>query len=126
MRHVVKPKNYLLPLLLVALPFAPADAQVIDRFSDLRRQTEALEKRPDKSERNTTELQCMQVVGMRSFCSCVSEQLPEGLTFEQYVVVLSRSKKDNGYDGLRAAAKRTYDSVPVIRDACARASSEAL
>ena len=63
--------------------------------------------------------QCAVVVGLQKYCDCLGAQLPGGMSFDQYVVVLGRSKQDNGYAGMSATVRRAYDTVPQVRDRCA-------
>lgn len=63
--------------------------------------------------------QCMQVTALEAYCSCLQARLPASFTFDNYVVVLSRSKQDNGYARMDKSARKIYDAMPQVRDACA-------
>ena len=69
--------------------------------------------------------QCSAVVAIERYCTCLSTKLPVGLTFQQFVTVLSRTKEENGYSSLGKGSRLTYDAMPKIRDQCAAASSGA-
>lgn len=63
--------------------------------------------------------QCMQVTGLEPYCGCLQSKLPSTFTFDNYVIVLSRSKKQNGYAKMDKTAKQVYDAIPQVRDTCA-------
>ena len=62
---------------------------------------------------------CMQVTGLETYCGCLQAKLPTAFTFDSYVVLLSRSKQDNGYHRMDKKAKMVYDAIPQTRDSCA-------
>jgi hypothetical protein len=66
--------------------------------------------------------QCSAVLGLDTYCGCLGKDMPAGVGFDNFVVVLTRSKQDNGYDQLDATSKRAYDAIPALRDKCAAAS----
>lgn len=108
-------------LLALSLP-ALANAQVRDRHAGLNQATQTGDSplaEEDRQARQVFSSQCMEVVGVAPLCGCLAAELPPGLSFDQYVVVLSRTREENGYDGLGRSAKRAYDAVPAARDACA-------
>ena len=65
------------------------------------------------------EAQCVGVLGLEAYCGCLGKGMPAGVAFDNFVVVLTHTKKENGYDKLDATSKRAYDSIPVLRDKCA-------
>jgi len=90
---------------------------------DTQKQAELLEK-IQKLEQQITELnalkqkkqtlpakreQCMKVVGIESYCSCVVEKLPALIDYRQFVHILLTPAKEYGYDALSAAQKKDID-----------------
>ena len=87
---------------------------------NLRNQTQVYEtQRIQTASTATVKAQCMQVTGLEGYCSCLQSKLPVSFTFDNYVVVLSRSKQDNGYSRMDKSAKTIYDAMPQVRDSCA-------
>ena len=93
-----------------------------DRMDRLRNQTQVY----DVQSRATPEVEarafrsaCMQVTGLETYCGCLQAKLPATFTFDSYVVLLSRSKQDNGYHRMDKKAKMVYDAIPQTRDSCA-------
>ena len=74
-------------------------------------------------ERSNTLDQCMKVFESPPMCRCLSEAIPSGITFEQYFVILTRPKSENGYEKLSRTGKAVFDSLPKIRDTCATRST---
>lgn len=64
------------------------------------------------------ELQCEKAVGNQKFCKCLSENVPFDFNFNQYIAIMTRTKKENGYSGLSRDQKKLYDAVPGVRDMC--------
>ena len=65
------------------------------------------------------EAQCVGVLGLEAYCGCLAKGMPAGVAFDNFVVVLTHTKQENGYDKLDATSKRAYDSIPALRDKCA-------
>lgn len=63
--------------------------------------------------------QCMAIVAVDSYCTCLQSKLPDSMGFDTYVLILSRSKEANKYSRLDADAKLVYDALPKVRDFCA-------
>ena len=63
--------------------------------------------------------QCTGVLGLPAYCGCLGKDMPAGVGFDNFVVVLTRTKEENGYDKLDATSKRAYDAIPALRDRCA-------
>lgn len=94
--------------------------QVVDSASATRSATEnfaSIGNRPRANDAFAS--QCRLVVGLQGFCGCLAGKMPQGVSFEQYVVMLSRDKQAVGYDAMPAAGRRFYDGLPAQRDACA-------
>jgi hypothetical protein len=70
------------------------------------------------------EAQCVAVLGLQAYCGCLGKDMPAGVGFDNFVVVLTHTKQENGYDTLDAASKRAYDAIPALRDRCAAAAGD--
>lgn len=101
-----------------ALSQSPQTTFIGDRNAGLDRTTQTADQ-PRGREAVAFTRQCAAIVGIEPYCACVASRVPAGLTFEQYFIVLGRSREANGYDGLKGAVKQAYDAMPAIRDACA-------
>ncbi len=63
--------------------------------------------------------QCSAVLGLEAYCGCLGKDMPAGVGFDNFVVVLTHTKEENGYAQLDATSKRAYDAIPALRDKCA-------
>lgn len=94
---------------------------------DPKKQAELLEK-IEKLERQINELkalklqkqsipvkreQCMKVVGVEAYCTCVVEKLPANVDFRQFVHILLTSASELGYDKMTADQKKDVDATLV-------------
>lgn len=112
----------LLSALGAARAQSPQTDFIGDRNSAVDRTTQVAEQpKTERQGRDVTAFtrQCTHVVGIAPYCACVASRVPAGLTFEQYFIVLGRSRQANGYDGLQPAVRQAYDAMPRIRDECA-------
>ena len=113
--------RYLALLLLAFSAMSSAQtSQVVDSASATRSATENFAS-IDNAQRGNGVFasQCRAVVGMDPFCKCLAGRIPQGVSFEQYVVMLSRDKEAIGYESMPAPGRRFYDGLPAVRDACA-------
>ena len=114
-------------ILISAIILASMGAQaqttfIGDRHKHLDQLTQTYDKPnerdEDSREARTFIAQCGAVAPFAGFCKCLARKLPPGLSFQQYFVVLSRTKEQNNYESLAPQVRQTYDSIPVIRDEC--------
>ena len=63
-------------------------------------------------------LACTKAIGYEPFCSCIMKKLPVAWTFEQYIFITTKSKKENGYFKMPDDYKLAYDAVSKVRDEC--------
>lgn len=113
--------RYLAFFLLTMSALCPAQTtQVVDSASGTRSATENFAS-IDNAQRGNGVFasQCRAVVSIDAFCKCLAGRIPQGVSFEQYVVMLSRDKQAVGYDAMPAAGRRFYDGLPAVRDSCA-------
>lgn len=62
--------------------------------------------------------QCMKAVGRDKFCSCIGENLPASVSFEQYIHTLVTSKEELGYNAMPPDQKKTVDATLETREKC--------
>lgn len=62
--------------------------------------------------------QCLKAVGRNSFCSCVGENLPAAVSFEQYVHTMVTSKAELGYNAMPPEQKTIVDAILETREKC--------
>jgi hypothetical protein len=64
--------------------------------------------------------QCLQAFGHRKFCTCIGENLPVALTFQNYVSITTHTKQENNYSSLNKEDKKIYDLSVSTRDQCVK------
>jgi len=99
---------------------------------DPKKQAELLEK-IEKLERQIGELralkllkqslpvkrdQCMKVVGVEGYCSCVVEKLPANVDYRQFVQILLTPAGELGYDKMSGEQKKDVDDALVAWAKC--------
>jgi hypothetical protein len=62
--------------------------------------------------------QCMKVVGVESYCTCVVEKLPASVDYRQFVSILLTPAKELGYDSMTADQKKDIDLALVVWAKC--------
>ncbi len=123
--------NRILPgLLLVTLFFASVPVQAAEL--DPKKQAELMEK-IKQLEQQIAELtalklkkqslpvkreQCMKVVGVEGYCTCVVEKLPASVDYRQFVHVLLTPAKELGYESMPADQKKDVDQAMVAWAKC--------
>jgi hypothetical protein len=105
-------------LILSALPsFAQDD--VMERIRLLEQQIQELKIL--KQQQVATEAkseQCLKAVAREKFCSCVSQNLPIEVSFEDYVHTLVTPREKLGYQTMTAEQKKLVDSTLEVREKC--------
>jgi len=99
---------------------------------DPKKQSELLEK-IEKLERQIGELralklqkqalpvkrdQCMKVVGLDGYCTCVVEKLPANVDYRQFVQILLTPAAELGYDKMSSEQKKDVDDALVAWAKC--------
>lgn len=112
-----------LPLLILGtvLLAAPLQAQdaVQEKIKLLEQQIQelkALKAQQDLGKKKAE--QCLKAVGREKFCTCLGENLPSAVSFEQYIHTLVSSKEELGYGALPAEQQKTIDATLEIREKC--------
>lgn len=62
--------------------------------------------------------QCMKVVGVESYCTCVVEKLPASVDYRQFVSILLTPAKELRYDSMPADQKKDIDLALVVWAKC--------
>ena len=62
--------------------------------------------------------QCLKAVGRDKFCSCIGENLPATVSFEQYIHTMVTSKEELGYSAMLPEQKKTVDATLETREKC--------
>ena len=97
------------------LPSAPAQHE---RMRNLTETYQRGDQGVSQAQGATLKGECMTIVAVDTFCTCLQAKLPNSMNFESYVMILSRSKEQNKYTRLNADAKMVYDAIPKVRDFC--------
>ena len=124
-------KKMVLCLLLVCCIVWNGSARAADEM-DPKKQAELMEK-IKKLEQQIAELtalklkkqsipakreQCMKVVGIENYCTCVVEKLPAAVDYRQFVQVLLTPAKELGYDAMSSDQKKDIDLALVAWAKC--------
>lgn len=62
--------------------------------------------------------QCMKVVGVETYCTCVVEKLPASVDYRQFVSVLLTPSKELGYDSMSVEQKKDIDLALIAWAKC--------
>jgi hypothetical protein len=62
--------------------------------------------------------QCMKVVAREKFCTCIGNNLPRDISFEQYVHTLVSSRESLGYAGKTQEQQGVIDATLDVREKC--------
>lgn len=104
-------------------PGPPATLEEMDttgRLDDLQSAVEAAINKVVRAKRS----QCLRAFGDPDFCTCLSEELPVGASFANYVRVVTTAKEDLAYAGLSKDDKQAVDNIIAAREACVRKAYE--
>jgi len=61
---------------------------------------------------------CMRAVDRDKFCTCVGNNLPREIGFEQYVHTLLTPREKLGYDSMNVEQKKVVDATIAVREKC--------
>ncbi len=118
--------NFLVVILLVSSVVGaqqretlPSEPSHMDRLRNHTQVFQVQSRATQEADALSLKAQCMQVTGLEPFCGCLQAKLPASFTFDNYVVVLSKSKQDNRYNRMDKHAQQVYDAIPLVRDSCA-------
>ena len=111
----------LLVLLCASIVSTPALAQdaLMEKIKRLEQQIQELKALKEQQNINVAKAdQCMKVVARDKFCTCVGNNLPRDINFEQYVHTLVTSKEALGYAGMTQEQKAVIDATMDVREKC--------
>jgi hypothetical protein len=63
---------------------------------------------------------CLQAFGHSAFCKCLCDNLAVGLDFKAYIIAVTSSKEELGYNEMSNEDKALVDSAIRVRDQCVR------
>ena len=112
-----------LPLLVLGylLLAAPLHAQddMQQKIKLLEQQIQELkELRAQQSVSKLKTEQCLKAVGRDKFCSCIGENLPATVSFEEYIHTMVTPKDELGYSTMLPEQKKIVDTVMATREKC--------
>lgn len=108
----------LVSLSLFASPLFAQD-DVMEKIRILEQQIQELKVLKQQQTVNEVKLDhCMKAVAREKFCSCVSDNLPREVSFEQYVHTLVTSREKLGYETMTDVQKKIVDATIGIREKC--------
>ena len=61
---------------------------------------------------------CLKAIGHEEFCHCISENMPSDQEFANYVVAVSKTKKELNFDQLSDYYQQSIDLARTARDKC--------
>jgi hypothetical protein len=61
---------------------------------------------------------CIKAFGHERFCKCLNEKLAVGLSFQDYVIVMTKTKDQLKYASLSTEQKQLVDNAIEVRDQC--------
>lgn len=94
-------------------------AELLEKIEKLERQIGEL--RALKLQKQTLPVkrdQCMKVVGVEGYCSCVVEKLPANVDYKQFVQILLTPAAELGYDKMSVEQKKDVDTALVAWAKC--------
>lgn len=102
-----------------AVPPAFAQENLQEKIRLLEQQIQELktQKLLQKLTKEKSE-QCMKAVGRKKFCTCVGNNLPREISFDQYVHTLVTPKETLGYADMTQEQKNVIDATIAVREKC--------
>lgn len=86
-------------------------------FQEIRRSLNELERAGDNLIQNK-KFNCLKAFGNADFCNCLVEKLPIGLSFRDYIMIITSTKEEIGYDKLSKDDRDMVDMAVSARDLC--------
>lgn len=98
----------------------PIDKQEqLDNISNATRSLNSLQLMIDQMSEKKRD-QCMRAFGSAVFCGCLAKNSPVGVTFVEYVAIITSSKESLNYSKLPAEKKKLVDATRSSRDQCVK------
>lgn len=98
----------------------PLTKEQIERLEggfNAREELDSLKKSMDAIIRKRG-INCIKAFGHDRFCKCLNENLSVGLTFQDYVGVITNTKDELNYVSLSTEQKKMVDNAIKTRDQC--------
>ena len=109
----------LAPNVTAAESDAAKQQEMVKKIEELEKQINELRSLKLKKEALPVKKdQCMKVVGVETYCNCVTESLPAMVDYRQYVQILLTPAKDFGYDKMNDEQKKDVDQALVSWAKC--------
>jgi hypothetical protein len=108
-------------VLCVSFAATPALAQddLQEKIKHLEHQIQELKALKEQQNINAVKTeQCMKVVAREKFCTCIGNNLPRDISFEQYVHTLVSSRESLGYAGMTQEQQGVIDATLGAREKC--------
>jgi hypothetical protein len=102
---------------LLSVP-ALAQDDLLEKIKHLEQQIQELKALKEQQNISVKTEQCMKVVAREKFCTCIGNNLPPGISFEQYVHTLVSSKGSLGYAGMTQEQQGVIDATLDVREKC--------
>lgn len=61
---------------------------------------------------------CVIAFGDTKFCDCLSQKLPVVVSFQEYSIIITSSKKEINYEGTSKENRKVIDKVYNVREIC--------
>jgi hypothetical protein len=108
----------MLGYLLLAAPLHAQDdmQEKIKLLEQQIQELKALKARQDVGKQKAE--QCLKAVGRDKFCTCIGENLPAAVSFEQYIHTMVTSKGEIGYSSMPPEQKMIIDATLETREKC--------
>jgi hypothetical protein len=108
----------LLGCLLLAVPLHAQDdtQEKIKLLEQQIQELKALKARQDVGKLKAD--QCLKAVGRDKFCTCLGDNLPAAVSFEQYIHTTVTSKEELGYSAMPPEQKKLVDTTLETREKC--------
>jgi len=90
------------------------------RLDDLQSAVESAVNKIVRDKRS----QCLRAFSDPDFCTCLSEELPVGASFVNYVRVVTTTKEALGYARLSKDDMQAVDTIIAARETCVRKAYE--
>ncbi len=113
--------NLLVAVLFSSLVVSPAFAQddLMEKIKRLEQQIQELKTLKEQQNLGLVKTDhCMKVVAREKFCTCIGNNLPRDVSFENYVHTLVTSKEALGYADMTKDKKDMIDSIVQVREKC--------
>ena len=117
-------KKLIFLLFLLPLSVCFAEGPPSNERADIEKEKQELIDEMDKMEKlagqlmTEKEMECKRAFGNTEFCECLTDNLPIGVSFRKYIVIMTSKKDELDYDKLSREEKEMVDWVSSTREKC--------